>query len=192
MSRPTCTDPIELPALIEYWLDELDPAATARIDEHIIACGPCSERLAEIVALSNGIRSAFREGFVRAFVTGDFVARLVEQGVRVREYRVARNGSVDCSVAPEDQVAVGRLEAPLQGVFRLDVVSRRSTDMAEERIRDIPFAAVAGEVVIATKIALLRASPAHQHRIGLIAVDNEGEQLLGEYIFNHSPHERAD
>ena len=191
MNEPACTDPVALPTLVEYWLDELDPAAAERIDAHIIACGECSARLAEVVALAAGVRAAFRDGFVRAFVTGAFVDSLVERGVRVREYRVPRNGSVRCSVAPDDQVAVGRLEAPLQGVTRLDAVSVRSTDMAEERSRDIPFDASAGEVVIAAKIARLRVGPAHQVRLRLIAVDAAGERLVGEYTFDHSPHEGA-
>ena len=191
MNGPACNDPIALPTLIEYWLDELGAAATERIDEHIIACAACSDQLAQIVALSNGVRAAFRDGFVRAFVTGAFVDRLIERGVRVREYRVARGGGVNCSVAPEDEVVVGRLEVPLEGVTRLDVVAHQLTDIAEERFRDIPFAAAAGEVVLAAKAALLRAAPAHRARLRLIAVDADGERLLGEYTFRHSPHEPA-
>jgi hypothetical protein len=71
-------------------------------------------------------------------------------------------------------------------VSRLDVVSRRSIDAAEEVFRDIPFNALKGEVVITTKIARLRAMPSHQHRMRLVAVDASGERVIGDYLFNHT------
>jgi hypothetical protein len=192
MTPPNCKAPIEFSALVEYWLGEIDDAATARIDEHLLGCGGCSERLADIVALAGGVRAAFREGSVRAFVTDEFVKRLTERGVRVREYRVPRNGSVNCTIAPEDEVAVGRLEAPLSGVSRLDVISYRSTDAAEEVFRDIPFNAAKGEVVMTTNIARLRAMPSHQRRVRLVAVDASGERVIGDYLFNYTPYGPED
>ena len=36
MTLPACTAPIGDQALLEYWLDELDEAARARIDEHVL------------------------------------------------------------------------------------------------------------------------------------------------------------
>ena len=186
MNTSNCRAPIEFSVLIEYWLGELDDTACARIDEHLIGCGECSGRLAEIVALGEGIRTAFREGAMRTFVTDAFVKRLVAQGVRVREDRVARNGSVNCSVAPEDQVVVGRLEAPLAGVHRLDVIFRRPMDGAEARFCDIPFDAASGEVVITVNVAQVRAMPSHQNSLQLVAVDADGERVIGEYTFNHT------
>ncbi|MDZ5461717.1 RNA polymerase sigma factor, partial [Azohydromonas lata] len=52
-----------------------------------------------------------------------FVERLAAQGLRLREYRVPCNGSVNCSAAPQDEVLVGRLQVALQGVRRLDVAA---------------------------------------------------------------------
>jgi hypothetical protein len=187
MSGPTCHASIELSALVEYWLGELGEAGEARIDEHLLGCVACSERLAELVALSGDIRAAFRQGTVRAFVTDAFVRHLAEHGVRLREYRVPRNGSVNCTVAPEDELLVARLEVPLAGVTRLDAVSYRSTDRPEV-FRDIPFDAASGEVVLTPKIARLRAMPSHQHRVRLVAVDASGERVIGDYTFNHTPH----
>jgi len=40
---------------------------------------------------------------------------LAERKVRLREYRVPRNGSVNCSVAPEDEMVIARLDVPLGG-----------------------------------------------------------------------------
>jgi len=190
MTRPTCNAPIGDAPLLEYWLGELDEAAEARIDEHLLGCSECSERVAEFVALADGVRAAFKQGAVRAFVSDAFVSRLAEHGVRVREYRVPCNGSVNCSVAPEDEVLVARLEAPLAGVNRLDVISYPAGTPAEV-FRDVPFDAAASEVVITPQIARIRALPSHQHRYRLVAVDEAGERVIGDYTFNHTAHGSA-
>jgi len=186
MIASACNAPIGLSALLEYWLGELDEAAEARIDEHLLGCGACSERLAELVALAGEIRAAFRQGTVRAFVTDAFVKILAEQGVRLREYRVSRDGSVNCTVAPEDELLAARLEAPLTGITRLDAISYPSMD-APQISRDIPFDAASGEVVLVPKIERIRTMPAHQHRVRLVAVDANGEHVIGDYTFIHSP-----
>lgn len=187
MTRATCSTPIEHPALVEYWLGELDEAAEARIDLHLLGCSECNERLAELVALVDGVRAAFGHGTVRVFVTDAFVRHLTERGIRVREYRVQRNGSVNCAVAPEDDLLVARMEAPLAGVNRLDAISYL-TDAPAEVFRDIPFNAASGEVVVAHKIAHIRTMPSHQHRMRLLAVDEGGERVIGDYTFNHTAH----
>jgi hypothetical protein len=113
-------------ALLDYWLldDPAGSAATDAVDEHLMQCEACGQLLDQLVALGDGVRAAFRGGDVEA-VTGDaFVRRLAEHGLRLREYRLPHNGSVNCTVAPEDELLVARLEAPLQGVQRLDVVQR--------------------------------------------------------------------
>jgi hypothetical protein len=188
MTMQTCAAPIEDQALIEYWLDELDEAADARIDEHVLGCAHCSERLAGIVALADGIRFAVRQGAVRMFVTDAFVKSAVEHGTRVREYRVPRNGSVNCSVAPEDELLASRLEAPLAGVQRLDVISYLN-DAQTDVFRDVPFDARSGEVVVTPNLAHLRTMPSHRRRFRLVAIDADGEHVIGDYTFNHTAHE---
>jgi hypothetical protein len=185
MNTSNCTAPIGFSELIEYWLDELDEAAEARIDEHLFGCQECGAKLDEIIALAGGVRAAFSQGGVRAFVTNAFVTGLAEQGVHLREYRVPCNGSVNCSVAPEDEVLVARLEAPLGGVTRLDAHSYIG-DAQPEVFRDIPFDPASGEVVLTPKIAHLRAAPSHLSRVRLVAVDANGERVIGDYTFNHT------
>ena len=182
----TCNAPIAFGTLVEYWLGELDEATELRLDEHLLGCGACSAALAEIVALAGGIRTAFERGAVRAFLSDAFVRRLVAAGVRLREYRVPLNGSVDCTVTPEDDLVVSRLEAPLAGVTRLDAAVRLAQDAPEQVFHDIPFDAGRGEVVVAPSIAHLRTLPSYQHRVRLIRVEPGAEQVIGEYVFNHT------
>lgn len=188
MMPGTCVAPIGDEALIAYWQGELDEAGEAHVDEHVLGCGECSERLAQIVALADGTRVAFAEGRVRAFVTDAFVRGAVEHGARVREYRVPRNGSVNCSVAPEDELLVSRLEAPLAGVRRIDAITYVDDALAGV-VHDIPFDASSGEVVLMPKIAHVRTLPSHRQRVRLVAVEDDGERVIGDYTFNHTSHE---
>jgi anti-sigma factor RsiW len=190
MSSSTCVARIGDEALVEYWLGELDEASEARIDEHALGCAACSERLAGIAALADGIRSAVSDGAVRMFVTDAFVRSAVEHGRRVREYRVPRNGSVNCNVALEDELLVSRLEAPLAGVSRVDVISYLD-DAQTDVFSDVPFDAQSGEVVVAPELAQLRAMPSHRRRFRLLAIDENGERVIGDYTFNHTAHDAS-
>lgn len=188
MTSPTCPAPIADQALIEYWLGELDETAETRIDEHVLGCAECSERLAEIVALADGTRAAFTRGTVRAFVTDAFVRSAARNVTHVREYRVPRNGSVNCTITPEDEFLVARLEAPLAGVSRVDAFSYLD-DEPTGVLQDIPFDAASSEVVLAPNIAQLRTMPSHRRRYRLVAIDEDGERVIGDYTFNHTAHE---
>jgi hypothetical protein len=190
MTPAPCVARLENDALVEYWLGELDQASEARIDEHVLGCPHCSDRLAGIVALADGIRSAVRGGAVRMFVTDAFVRSAVKRGTRVREYRVPRNGSVNCSVAPEDELLVSRLKAPLADVHRVDVISYLN-DTETDVFCDVPFDARRGEVVVAPKLAHLRAMPSHRRRFRLLAIDENGERVIGDYTFNHTAHDAS-
>lgn len=176
----------DLEMLLAYELGELDPAREAALEEHYLGCEACSARLAEVQALASGIKAAFDAGHVAAVLTPGFVEHARARGVRVREYVLPLNGSVNCTVAAEDQLLVGRLSAPLADVERLDVLV---SDEGEHRLEDVPFDAVAGEVVMVPGIAHIRGCPAHRQVVRLIAVDGGGgERTIGEYVFNHSPH----
>jgi len=185
---PWCKSSLEQGVLLAYWLGELSETDEARTEEHLLGCAACSERLGELIALRNGVRTLARAGGVRAIVNDAFVRRLVEQGVRVREYRVPHNGSVNCTVTPEDDIVFTRLDAPLGGVARLDMVEMDSQGKRRARHEDVPFQTGSGGVVFIPRIDELRALPATTMRVRLLAVDEAGERVIGEYTFNHTPH----
>ncbi|MFL6662818.1 MAG: anti-sigma factor family protein [Rhizobacter sp.] len=173
--------------LVDYWLGELDDAATEAIDEHLLGCDACGVELDELIALAGGIQGAFTAGRVPGFVTAAFIERLSRRGLRVREYRVARNGAVNCGVAPEDDVVVGRLQAPLEGVTRLDAELDFSLLPAPLWLEDIPFDAAHGEVLMVPKVAELRHLPANELRVRLVAIEDGGSREVGRYTLKHSP-----
>jgi len=188
MTQPSCGNPIPLATLLEYWLGELDEAREGQLDEHLLGCGHCSANLQSLVDLGGEVRTAVRAGAVHAVLTDPFVKRLAAQGLRLREYSVAHNGSVHCTVAPDDDLLISRLAAPLAGVERLDVERWSSAGAGVERLRDVPFDAAAGELILAWRMQSIRAMPLSTLRMRLVAVASSGERLVGEYTFHHTPY----
>ena len=178
---------VRVDVLLDYWLRETDAATTERVDEHLMQCDACGEALDRLVALGAGIRDAFRGGAVMAVAGADFLRQLDARGIRIREYRLPHNGSVNCTVAPQDELLVSRLEAPLQGVERLDAVVKMSTAPGERRLEDLPFDAATGEILFFSPLTVVRNLPAHTMELTLLAVDDGGTRELGRYSFHHSP-----
>lgn len=175
-------------ALLDYWLGDADPAATDAADEHLMACEACGEALDGLIALGEGVRAALRAGTVATVAGHAFVQRLAAQGVQVREYRVAPGGSVNCSVAPGDGLLVSCLQAPLQGVQRLDLQMELSIEPGtRHEMHDLPFDPQVGEVMLVSKLSDVRRQPAHDVRTTLFAVDESGRREIGRYAFHHRP-----
>jgi hypothetical protein len=185
--RAGCPAPIPPDALLAYWLGEFDEAAEAHLDEHLLGCSDCTGHLHNLVALGDGIRKLLQRGRLHAVVTGALPTRLVEAGLRVREYRVARNGSVNCTIAPDDDAMFARLEAPLADVRQLDVLVLHPQGQGHERLAHVPFDASASEVVVASDTDHLRALPMSTLRMQLVAVEHGSDRLIGEYTFHHTP-----
>lgn len=181
-------DHLSIDNLLDYWLDDTDPAATDAVEEHLMRCDTCGGMLDDVIALGEGVQAALRGGAVSTVTSGAFVQRLASTGMRVREYRLPHNGSVNCTVAPDDELLVAHLEAPLHGIARLDALAQLSTDPGvQQRMEDIPFDPQVGEVLYVSKIAEVRKLPAHTTEITLLAVASEGTREVGRYTFRHRP-----
>lgn len=179
---------LSLAELLDYWLHDSDHAATDAADEHLMQCDACGEQLDGLIALGDGVRAAFRAGAVSAVSSGAFLQHLKRAGLRVREYRLPHNGSVHCTVAPEDELLASTLEAPLQGVQRLDALAELSIEPGVlHRLEDLPFDAASGEVLYLPRIAQVRELPAHTMQVTLLAVEPQGPRELGRYTFHHRP-----
>jgi hypothetical protein len=174
-------------ALLDYWLGDLDDAREEAIERHLFGCGECCASLERIVELAGGIRTLLRRGELATAVTPAFVEALSDSGLRLRQYGVPCNGSVHCTIAPDDDLLVTRLQASLAGVERLDLVMHEAGEHALQRLTDIPFSAAAGEVVLLPRVDRIRALGESIETIRLIAVGSEGERVIGEYRFLHAP-----
>jgi hypothetical protein len=190
VSDATCTAPTPVTDLIAYWVGELDGARETGLEEHLFGCETCSVRLSQIVHLGEGIKRVTRAGGVHAVLTAEFIRRLQESGMRVREYRLQPGGSVNCTVAPEDDLVIAHLHAPLADVQRLDLVLDDETSGTRQRAQDVAFDPAADEVVMVTNVTALRELGVATLRAQLLAIEQGNERVIGEYTFNHSPHGR--
>ena len=77
-------------------------AGEEAIERHLLDCAHCSAELERLLDLAGDVRALMRAGRVRAVLGQSFVRRLVDAGMRVREYRMDPGGSVECTVAPDD------------------------------------------------------------------------------------------
>jgi len=186
-----CERPLEWGVLIDYWFGEAiapdDASRNERVEEHLLCCGSCSQRLQDLVALGDGVRRLAREGAIAMVVTRSFLEWAAREGLRVREYRVQPGGRAACTIRPEDDLLVGRLQGRFSGASRLDVVWHLENG-SEHRIDDLPFSPDADEVILAQKTSEMRMIGAETWTVRLIARDAGGERLVGEYTFAHSPH----
>jgi len=173
-----------VPALIEYWLDGEPPDEAT--EEHLLGCDACSRRLRGLVDLGDGVRRLAREGAVAMVVTPSFLARAAQEGLRAREYRVPPGGRVDCTVTREDDLLVGRLQGDFRGVSRLDVVAQHEGG-PELRIPDVPIGPDATELIVAQPMPVMRGLGPGRHRYRLLAHGADGDRLIGEYTFDHTP-----
>lgn len=187
MSEPLCARPMPLPELIAYWLGEMDEASQARLEEHLFGCSECSGRIGRLVKLTQATRRELQEGRLTSVLPAPFVRRLKDAGMRVREYRMQPGGSVNCTVAPEDDLVVTHMEAPLRDVRRLDLIFD-SGEGARHRLENIAFDPASDEVVFAPSVAELRKLGVSTHRAHLVAVSPDAERVIGTYTFNHSPY----
>jgi hypothetical protein len=186
--RPgTCTNPIDSTVLADYWLAALPQVEEESVEEHLFQCDECGDRLREVVALADGLRNMAREGSLRMVVSDAFLRRAAEEGLRVRQYSPPRGGGVQCTVTAEDDILIGRLAADLKGAKRVDVSVCDETGAEQLRMRDIPINPSAGDVIIQESITYAKAMPTSKLIVRLLGVDKAGgEQLIGEYTFNHT------
>lgn len=171
--------------LLAWWLDELDEEEALEVEAHLFECDECGARLRELLRLRAGVRGALLNGDVAGAFSREFIDKLREDGLRIREYHVDAGGSVACTVAPEDDLVVSYLRAPLGDIRQLDVEFEFGGQT--HRAAHLPFNAQTNEVAVIVPTAQLKQMGAFIQRNRLYAVTLDSERLVGEYTFNHSP-----
>ncbi len=176
---------IEQAVLMDYWLAALSPAEEEAVEQHLMACGACGDRLREVIALAEGLRVLARSGSPQVIVDEAFARRAKANGLRVREYALPRGGSIQCTVAADDDLLLARLAVDLSGSSRVDLSWCDPQGVERQRMADIPVGA--GPVVCQQSITWAKASPTASMIARVLAVDEHGnERVLGEYTFHHT------
>ena len=156
-----------------------------RVEEHLLECDACGSVLRSLAATGDGVRRLARDGAFGVVVSPSFLETASRQGLRVREYRVPAGGRVACTVTAEDDLLVGRLQGDFHGVSRLDLVVQVE-DGPEQRVADLPVSPSSPEVIVAQAMPALRAMPSSTMRMRLLAREDQGDRLVGEYTFVHT------
>jgi hypothetical protein len=181
-----CDHPLDWADLAGYWLEDSDPDALDRIEEHLLGCDGCGDRLRWMASVGDGIARLARGGAVEMVVTPSFLARAAADGLHAREYRLSPGDSVQCTVTRSDDLLVAHLVGDFHGLARLDVVAEQEGRVSQ-RIEDVPFHPEAGELIVSQAMPAMRALGHARLQIRLVGIGPETERLVGAYTFNHSP-----
>ena len=106
MRNPSCGEPLGTQQLLAYWLDELDEFESGAIEQHLFACAVCSTSLERVIAVAEGIRELLAKGEIGTVLPACFVRTMKAAGLRLREYRLEPQTSVNCTVTPEDDLVL--------------------------------------------------------------------------------------
>jgi hypothetical protein len=182
-----CSSPIDAAVLADYWLALLKGSEEDAVEEHLLGCDHCGQRLREVIALAEGVRSLAREGSLRMIVSDVFLQRAAEGGLRVREYVVPPGGSVECTVTADDDILIGRIAANLSGAKRVDLCICNENGIEQLRLPDIPVRSGATSIAFQESITFAKDAPSNKMVVRLVTLDEKGsEQMAGEYTFNHT------
>jgi hypothetical protein len=183
----TCSNPLDAAVLMDYWLAPLPSAAEEAVEQHLMTCDDCGDRLREVIILAEGLRALARSGSLQVVVSDQFVQHAAETGLRVRQYSPVKGESVQCTVAADDDLLVARLAVDLTTAARVDLSWSDPQGVEHQRMTDIPVRADAGSVICQQSITWAKASPSASMVARVLAVDDRGaERLLGEYTFHHT------
>ena len=181
-----CPAPIPDATLLDYWAGDLaDGDETNRVEEHLFACGSCSARLSQLVALGGGLATLARQGRISGIVSRSIVNRMQREGVHVRTFSLLPGETVPCAVFPGDDVIVTQLRADFAGVdaVTLSVTGHESAPF--RRFDDVPVSGPFAEVIWVTPAALVQQLPSMRLELTLTSAGAAGTEL-GRYVLEHS------
>jgi hypothetical protein len=183
----TCHTPIDEGVLADYWLALLAEPEMDGVEQHLLECDGCGDRLRALIVLCDALRAVSRSGSLRVIVAEEFIQRAVEAGHQVRQYDFAPGQTVHCTIAADDDLLMGRLAADLSGVERVDLSFCGPDGVERQRMQDIPIRADTGHVILHESAVLGKLSPTTTMIARLLAVEADGgERVLGEYTFRHT------
>lgn len=142
----SCTAPLSLETLVDYWAGDLEAEDTDAVDEHLMGCERCSATSARIAALGRAVRA-----LLPPIVSAADVAALRARGVRLRENPCIAGERREAVFEPDLEILLHRLGGlDLSRAERVQVVI--SVEETGEVIVDeasVPFERGSGEVLIA-------------------------------------------
>lgn len=187
MSPRGCPRPIPFEVLVDYWLDDRPAEEPSALEEHLFLCAACSADLEAVAALGDAVRRLGREGRLHGGLGPSLLDRLERDGRVIRRYRAAAGGHIHCSAGADDDLVVLELSADLAGVERVDLLQLSADGTLLRRLPQLPV--IGGrEIVWASPGDRIRSLPSGIMLVRLMAVEPEGDRLVGEYTLHHTVH----
>ncbi len=175
---------IALERLASLALGEIADEEAADVEDHVLGCDACAARLELLVDLGQATRDLVARGAVPLPATTELLARLEQEGLVTRMYRIAPGGTAQCTVAADDVYVALQLSIPADPAARIDFVY--DAEGMHFRFDDIPFDRDRGTLTLAQAAGFLRTLPTGRGTVRLIAVDGDGERPLAEYTLDHT------
>jgi anti-sigma factor RsiW len=185
---PGCGARISDESLVAYWFDRAAGDDTETLEAHLFACAACSDRMAELVAIGQGVSELARQGRLSGVIPRGVLNRLQRDGVRVRAYTLAPGETVPCAAFPGDDIIATALQADLSGVAAISL-SVEGPGAPVRSLDDVPVVPTDGGVIWVLPASVVRDIPSTRLRITMRAV-GDTPRLLGEYVLEHSDLER--
>ena len=95
-----CAQPIDATVLMDYWLAALPWQAEEAVEEHLMICDRCGDRLREVIALAEGLQRLARSGSLLVVISDHFVEHAGEMGQRVRQSHLPQEGACNAQWPP--------------------------------------------------------------------------------------------
>jgi hypothetical protein len=182
-----CSAPLPPDTVLGYWLGELTAPAEDAAETHLIGCTDCSRRVERHARLGETVRNLIRRGGVSLGLTPALLARLEQDGVRIRHHRVEAGGQTRCTAGPDDDLIAVTLRGEFRADERVDLAFLDAPSTLGERRTAVPVDLERGEVVFAESGDVIRALPANRATIRLYGTGAAGERTIGEYTLLHTP-----
>jgi hypothetical protein len=178
--------PIPEVTLLDYWARDLaEGGETERVEEHLFACGDCSDRLRQLAALGAGLSTLVRQGRISGILSRGVLNRLQREGVHVRSFSLAPGETVPCAVFPGDELVVAALRADFSGVDAVTLSVTGPDDSPMARFEDLPAPGPGGELFWATPAAVVHEMPTMRLQL-ILASAGPARAELGRYVLEHS------
>lgn len=183
---PPCDTPIDAAVLADYWAECLPAAEEAAVEEHLFACDACGDRLRELTALVEGIRTLARGADLRMVVSDDYVRQARAEGLRVRQYDIPAGGTIHCTVTADDDMLIARFAADMTRAGHVDLSFCDEAGVERGRLRDVPVRQDAGAVIFQESIGFAKGSPSEVLRVRVLGMESDRERILAEYTLLHT------
>jgi hypothetical protein len=186
----TCATPLSIDELVAYRRSELEEPAERALESHFFSCAHCAGRLTWVEGLEDAVATAMRQGLFDVYVTRKTVERLERAGSVVRKYDIAAGQSINCTIAPDDDMTVVSLHSALRPGVPVTVAVEFLDHGSGQRMEELRPAfqdQETGEVIVRLAGEIQRMLGSVRVTLNLRFGEGAAVETVGPFEMNHSP-----